>query len=297
MSSIFQLLDSVIINPKRSIKFIIQLLIILFIFSLLILIPLWIAKKTKILPLSSNIILEDTRSKIQLSNVIEEEQQYNLIDNVSISAEVMTFDNLSLNESEKSKIINIVNSLKNNDIEVSENLNEQKNAYIKGFDLIQRWNERSFPVSDISFKRFSDLFSDPSINENLSTSERKKIILSEIYWKAQNNGVKILALPEEKQHSVTVLKITGVTNNGALYLSNDSKSVFSNALKKSTGQNFITVPNVGQILILCMVEGERINFESKNYNWDISISKILNMPIYRNDKDVTLVDYSYTSTK
>ncbi len=298
MEALNNIISSVLNNQNRTLKFLFSLLFILFIFSFLILAPLWLAKKLQLLPFSSSIILEDARSKIESSNVIEEEKELRLIDNVAISAEVMTFDDFKLNENELNRLEKVIKKIpfdKNEDSDAKKFVFDDQYKYFKnGFNLVDRWKERSFPITDISFRRFIDLFEDPKITKNLSTNARKEVILTEDYWKGIKNGVKIMTLPTEKQYSVTVLKIHGVKNNGTLYIANDSKSNFNNQLKIATGQNFFTIPNTGDILFICMAEGERIHFESLNYSWDITINRILNMPMYRSDKDVTLIDYSYT---
>lgn len=221
---------------------------------------------------------------------IVEEDWFYILD-VSMTADIITLDNLYWTKEEKEEFDKKAKRF--------PDAKPELDAIKRGFGI--KWiKEQERYRTNASYDRFLDVLNQPpapasaeqsKLDRMLNIEARKEVFMDDRYWQWRKNGVMMPVFGDEPQEAMVVLKILGAKGQGILHTGSD-QSRFAQDLRKYTGRESIVIPVEERTLTVFMHKTEIIHFESDDYNWTVTLTRVSNPGKWREAKDIVSVKWS-----
>ena len=166
---------------------------------------------------------------------------------------------------------------------------------LKGFHIMDILDEAKYPTLGNSFKRFKELESNTRFMEEHSLEQRRAVLLDEGYWRNVNRGTTMGCFPLSEQRCAVVLRLKGVldgTTPSVIPAPQDRNDPYGFAIYCTHQNGRLTATEKDGLYYACLFPGEALQMESKGYSWTLTIKDAYNMPWFRGDDDMAIVQWS-----
>ena len=208
------------------------------------------------------------------------------IRDIEISANIGTLDNIRFTEAELKRIEAFCDKY---GLGKSDGCKPAYNTW----DILNPSEKDSL---NPSYKRVYSLLSDPDMEPYFSSKSRKKVFLSESYWRLKQNRCKQIVFPDERQYSFAILKIKAkFIDNGELIVNQvDEPGPYGSIRRASEGEQYLNLDLAGDenFMKVLVFEGEILKFQTKKHLWRIDLKHIVNPGSWRGGQDMVVVDWS-----